>query len=712
MDSSSSDDGYRTGEAIIEIYSGGDLEEVSVALTCEWTSSTIEILEFINRRLIKEDVNYPIFLEMILTRIIKVTDSEFGNISFRDGNKITQIAIGEAVEGSLDIHTLQEIDSKCIFNYILDQNKIIISNKISSDPRCTNSFPEDHPHIKTLLSIPIRSQWILSLANKKSYSESDVSVVAPLLAVLGRLFQKSLTKRETLKSKTSTFNQNKFLAAMSHDLRTPLNGILGMVTLLPDAGPLTTKQKKYVTNVKECTYQMVALVNNFLDFNKMVSDGLILKKEPLNIKDSVDDSMVIIRGNAISKGLALECKLPKKMPILLGDRARVTQILSNLLGNAVKFTEKGSIGLVVEVSRLSKKTSPRKWKIIFKVKDTGIGIPSEEQERIFEFFRQSRSLDTFLSQSGTGFGLSFSRELVRMMGGKIVVKSSTSGSTFTFFIILEEEVQSQVNTTLKGVRILVVDDREEIRLQLGDILFNWGCIPIVFGSAKETLQYLRHDSNFDLGMIDICMPHMSGIELAQELKREYPKLPLIGISSAGSGGKKYFDYFTYKPIDQNILFQLTAKCLTGTSTKKKKSRKKLKILIAEDNKYNSFTLKELLISIGFNESRIKIVNNGKKCVREAKKNKYDVILMDILMPIMDGIEASKLILKGSNPPMIIAASAAVMNVDKARCQEVGISGYLEKPISKEKLKSVLLPLVRQKKHKEGNKKFKDGHRYL
>ena len=699
MDSSSSDDGYHNGEISIEIYSGSKISTFTTSLTREWIPPAIEILEFINRRLIRDDVDYPIFLEMILNRIIKMTDSKFGNISFNDGEKILHIAIGEIEDGSVTLHSSQEIGNESIFNYVLNKGKVAISNNVMTDSRCKASFPSDHPIIKTLLLIPIRGRWVLSIANKKSYTEADVRDIIPLVPVIGRILKKSLIKRETLRSKirgNTTFNQNKFLAAMSHDLRTPLNGILGMVTLLPDAGPLTTKQKKYITNVKECTCQMITLINNFLDFNKMVSDCLILKKEPLNIKDSIDDSMIIIRGNAISKGLELDCKLPKKIPILLGDRARLTQIISNLLGNAVKFTEKGSVGLRVKVNKLS--TTPKKWKVTFKIKDTGIGIPIEEQERIFEFFRQSRSLDTFLSHSGTGFGLSFSRELVRLMDGRVFVKSSNKGSTFTFFIILEEEVQSQVSTTLAGIRILVVDDREEIRLQLADILFNWGCIPIVLGSAKEALQHLRHDSKFDLGMIDICMPHMSGIELAQELRRTYPKLPLIGISSDGAGGEKYFDYFTYKPIDQNVLFKLTIKCLTETPVKKKKSKRKLKILIAEDNKYNSYTLKELLLNLGFR--KIKIVNNGKKCVMESRKNKYDVILMDILMPIMDGVEASRLILKNPDAPMIIAASAAVMNVDKARCQKVGISSYLEKPISREKLESVLRPLVRQKKHKD------------
>ena len=704
---SSSDDGS-LGDITIEVFSKMELNEVTLSEPFPWSLRTGEILSFINRRLIRSDVDYPVFLEMILNRLVRLTGSEIGNLSHQKGGKITCLALGESQFGTLNLDIANRKSPDGMFGHSITGNRIVISNNVPKDPRRKKTeLPEGHPQIRTLLLIPIKAQWILSLANKDTYEVADVEELIPLIEVLGRILKKSHFQRKTLLDRSLPKNdiQNKFLAAMSHDLRTPLNGILGMATLLSDADSLTPKQKEYVTTIKECTFQMVTLVNNFLDFNKMASDSLILKKEPFRISDSVDEAMTIVRGNAINKGLDLDSRLPKKIPTLMGDRARLTQILSNLLGNAVKFTECGSVGLEIELFKI-RKTRPQKWKIIFRVKDTGIGIPTEDQERIFEFFRQAQSLDTFLSRSGTGFGLSFSRELVRLMGGKISVESQVGkGSTFTFCVVMDEEVQSRGGGgLLKGKRVMIVDDRVEIRLQLSDILFKWGCAPVALGSAQEALQHLDYDSKFDIGFIDICMPNMTGIELAQEIRRKLPKLPLIGISSAEiMGGEEYFDFYTYKPIDQNTLFSMASKCLEGRSSKKRKSRRRLRILIAEDNQYNSFALKELLLSLGFKESRIKIVKDGRECVLEASRKKYDVILMDILMPIMDGIDASERILRTSNPPMIIAASAAVMSVDKARCQKVGISGYLEKPISKEKLDAALRPLVSRKKKHKGDK---------
>jgi len=721
--SGSSDDSCFEGDIKVEVFSQSGFEEVSAVP--EWTPRAIEILDFINRRLIREDVNYPIFLELILTQIVQMTGSEFGNIALKDGDKLTCIALGEKSPGCLGSNPGHDKSLQSIFGHSLQSGKIVISNSVSTDPRRrTHDLPSGHPKIKSILLIPIKAQWMLSLANKKEYTASDAGRIIPLIKIFTRILKKTELCRETLLSRTvkKKVIQNKFLAAMSHDLRTPLNGILGMITLLPDAGPLTPKQKEYVTNIKECTFQMVTLVNNFLDFNKMTSDGLTLKKEPLRIEKSVKDSLAVVRGEIVNKDLELKSKVPPKLPGLMGDQGRLTQILSNLLSNAVKFTERGRVSLRVQIQEL-KNNSPRKWKLTFRIKDTGIGIPREEQEKIFEFFHQANSLSTFHSRSGTGFGLSFSRELVRLMGGKIWVKSKVGkGSTFTFFVVMEEEVRSQKKKKLfHKKRVLVVDDRVEIRLTLSDILFNWGCVPVVLGSATEALNFLKHDPKFDLGMIDICMPNMTGIELAQELRRRYPSIPLIGISSAElMGGEEYFDYYTYKPVDQNKLFALASKCLHKSrgamsnkrlrSIRKKKPRRRLKILIAEDNTYNAYTLKELLLNLGFKEDNITTVSDGKACVEETKRKTYDVILMDILMPVMDGVEASVKILQEPSPPMIIAASAAVMNTDKARCQEVGISGYLEKPITKDKLEVALLPLVSRKKHKGAKRSNQDEHR--
>nr|QBK86013.1 MAG: uncharacterized protein LCMAC101_06080 [Marseillevirus LCMAC101] len=534
-----------------------------------------------------------------------------------------------------------------------------------------------------------------------------------------------LLNREIKRSQTMDAAKDTFLATMSHELRTPLNGIMGMVTMLPDAGPLNKKQREYVKNLTECSLHLANILNNILDFSKMASERLILRQHPFDLKKTVLEAIKMVEGTASAKDLILNYKIPSNLPMMIGDSQRLIQILSNILGNAVKFTEKGSIALMCYAEKVNDDEYVRKWKLTFIITDTGIGIPPDEKEKIFEVFHQASTLSPYLNELGVGLGLSIVRELTRLMGGNISVESegiSGKGSTFTFFIIANEEIDvnklSKIHhSILENSQVLVVDDRQEMRLQIYDMLCKWNCKPTVVGSAEEALHYLKNGTQFNLAIIDICMPYMSGVELAQELRRSYPNLPLIAISSAEvNGGEKYFNFFMNKPIDPNQLFPALIGCLTdnknakhGTteeslkrSPRRKKYRDKLNILVAEDNPQNIFTIREMLINLGYNKKRITIVKNGKECVEEAKRKLYDAILMDLLMPILSGFEATKHIRQMDNPPMIIAISAAVQDSDKASCQRAGFDGYLSKPIlNKDKIDAALSPLVKERK--EGKK---------
>ena len=516
-----------------------------------------------------------------------------------------------------------------------------------------------------------------------------------------------------------------FLATMSHELRTPLNGIMGMVTMLPDAGPLNKRQLEYVKNLTECSLHLANLLNNILDFSKMASDRLVLHRRPFYVNKTVLESIKMIEGTALAKGLVLDYKIPSNLPIMIGDSQRLIQILSNILGNAVKFTEKGSITLMTYAEKIDNDKYVKKWKLTFIISDTGIGIPSDEKENIFEVFHQASNLSTYLISQSTGLGLSIVRELTRLMDGNISVESEGvfgKGSTFTFFIIIDEDINinklSKVHyDVLENSDILVVDDRQEMRLQICDMLFKWKCKPTAVGSAEEALHYLNNGVKFNLAIIDICMQNMNGVQLAQELRRTYPNLPLIAISSVElNGGEQYFDYYMNKPVDPNQLFPALIGCLvdskktkSGSPTKrssiegsprerKLKYRNKLNILVAEDNPQNIFTIREMLINLGYNKKRITIVENGKECVEEAKRKVYDVILMDLLMPVLSGFEAAKCIRQMEDCPMIIAISAAVSDFDKANCQKIGFDGYLSKPIvNKSRIDASLSPLIKERK---------------
>ena len=717
-----------------------------------------QILGHLCAKLLGGDVNYNLLLENTLEKIINLVGSDIGNITVKSnvisGNREEEphficMALGEKKIGTFNAesktfltdHLFDSPHQKKlggIFGHAIREDKIIISNNVFEDPRSTAKIPNGHPKIEKFITIPLKfeglNMGLLILATceplSEDYTLESICQILPLIDICSRLLSKAVDTMETLASKIQKKNgannaKDKFLATMSHELRTPLNGILGMVTLLPDAGPLNPKQEEYVLNLTECTIELTSLLNNILDFGKMSSDRLELHKQPLDIEENIRNVVRIVEGNAIAKGVDISVNLPDYIPVMTGDGQRLSQILTNLVGNAVKFTEVGSVEIKVDMAPLSEidmvggpdKLVARKWKIIFSVKDTGIGIPYDEQDKIFDVFHQSSSLSTYLSKSGTGLGLSIARELVRLMGGRISASSSGidgEGSTFTFFIILDQEINVKSLTgkyadILRGSKILVVDDRAEIRLQLSDILFKWNCIPQSVSSAEEAIQYLQYGIDFQLALIDICMPNMSGVELAQEIRGKYPDLPLIGISSIElSSGEEYFDHYMYKPIDQNVLFPAvinclenpkSTKCLSTRGKRKRKSQSKINILVAEDDHRNAYTIREILNSLGY--KNITIVENGRECVDYIQNgNKVDVVLMDIIMPIMDGIEASKLIKRLPNPPMIIAASAAVQASDKSRCHHVGIDGYLSKPLARDKLEVALSPLVRSKKKKK------------
>jgi signal transduction histidine kinase/CheY-like chemotaxis protein len=750
----------------VEIFDNPDdgIKVSFIDLNTRWqygAPSSFRILGGVCSKLFDGDVNYSLLLEEVLEKIIYLLEADIGSVTARsytpacsdelnnDQNKdyLICIALGEKVVGTLESgdYPLPQHHKGMdgIFGHAITTDTAIISNDLIRDPRTRQNLPDTHPHMTNILGIPLKYHnnniGIIAVANckrrEKNFTTTDIYKIIPLIDICTRLLVKTIDTRETLVSKIQRTNsvdeaKDRFLATMSHELRTPLNGILGMVTLLPEAGPLNDKQTKYVKNLTECTIELTSLLNNILDFSKMASDRLVLRKQPTDIPSVIKDVVKMIEGNLFAKNLTLHIHIPTNIPIMIGDSQRISQILTNLLGNAVKFTDSGSIDVTVDAKLLDStivrgNVEIKRWKILFTVKDTGIGIPYEEQEKIFEVFHQSSTLSTYLSKSGTGLGLSITRELVRLMGGKISVQSEGipgKGSIFTFYIVMDEEIDitclsEKHSEILEGAKILVVDDRPEMRLQISDMLFKWKCIPQAVSSAEEALQYLEFGIKFKIALVDICMPNMSGVELAQELRQKYPELPLIGISSVElSSGEEYFDYYMYKPVDQNTLFPAVLKCLEnpkGNITKKKslKSRSRLKILVAEDDSRNAYTIKEMLINLGYKKRNITIVDNGEACISSVLKHKdeesrFDVVLMDIIMPIMDGLQASCIIKRQPNPPMIIAVSAAVQPSDKTKCQNAGIDGYLAKPLMKEKLDAALSPLVHPPHRKKSLRKSK------
>jgi len=677
-----------------------------------------------------------VLLENILSKLLDISQSEIGSVSViiensssipLENKTLKCIALGEKPIEIVhsDECKLQTMKVDSLFGEAILSNKVIITNDFSKDPRRKHTMPESHPMIKNFMSFPLKSGGrmvgVLAISNSKTdYSFKLANSFLPLIKICGKMADRAVSNRESLafrvrKSSELDKAKDRFLATMSHELRTPLNGVMGMAILLPEAGPLNEKQNEYVGHLIECSTRLANLLNNILDFSKMASNRFTLQLHPIDINEVINDSIKIFEGSIRAKNLKLKVDVADGIPSVIGDGQRIVQILSNLIGNSCKFTDKGYISVKVKAKKikseesLDNKIHINRWKIIFTVKDTGIGIPEDEQDKIFKMFHQSASLGTYLSKSGTGLGLSIARELVRLMGGKISVKSKgvkNQGAEFTFFIISDESIdisllEDEYSETIKDAKILIVDDRPEIRLKLLSMLFEWKCSGQAVSSADEALQYLRFGMKFDVILVDICMPHMSGVELAQTLRCEYPDIPLIGISSAElTSGENYFDHYMYKPINRNQLFMAIIDCLmkppqVDKIITNKKTKSNVRILIAEDDEHNIYTLNEMLQVLGYNSENIFISKDGQECVKIVKESKtpFDVILMDIVMPKMDGIEATRIIKTMYPKLMIIAISAAVQDSDKARCQRVGIDGYLAKPMTKNKLDVALSPLI-------------------
>ncbi len=615
-----------------------------------------------------------------------------------------------------------ELHQHTLISRSITSKKNVISNDFKNDPRVhTINFKKykNHPEITTYLGIPIvnpNNEIIghLGLANAEKYDKNVLEKNSDIFNLCCNVFwminNNYFNKNKELEIKQEIVTlKDSFIATMSHEIRTPLNGIVGMTRLLIDDHTLTSKQQDYVKILKECSTQLMELVNDILDFTKINSGNISLFTQPFNLKECIETSVKVVHQRASDKHLDLLTHIDKDLiENVTGDQRRVKQVLVNLLTNAIKFTEKGLIKLTVKMENIST-TTREVWdinqkRILFEIKDTGIGILPENQTKIFEAFNKvSLNNQADLLSPGAGLGLAISKQLVKLMGGDITVNSDGKhGSTFNFDIVLQDE--NDINRLIIANKniftnktVLIVDDTEDNRIFLMDILTNWNINTLLFSSAREALSYIKLDKPFDLAIIDIFMPHMSGIDLAQNIRQLGLKVPLIGLSSIGHDlkGKEIFDTFSTKPIIKNKLFQMLLKAFSkGPATKEakrksvppikyKKNRASVKIIAAEDDHYNQILLEELLKSLGY--KNITIVSNGQECIDAIKNELFDICLMDIKMPILNGYDATRIIKEFDSPPIIIGVSASVLEADKEKCYNVGMNGYIPKPIEKEVL---------------------------